>query len=117
MWLAGKSLEHVSHVTECRRSAELDRHRLGVPVGDRDSIYLRRNRDIGVLESPVLERTENFLRFRFQLLFFTCDERDDIARDVQGGEARITGSRHGLHGDDGCELHAERPMQRRQRHR
>ena len=100
LWFAGKSLERVPYVTECSRSAELDRHRLGVSVGDRDPIHLRRNRDIGVCDSPVPERTEYFLRFCFQLFLFTCDERDGVARDVQSGAARLARSRHSLHSYD-----------------
>src|SRR5437763_9745003 len=69
------------------------------------------------LDSSRLEATENLLRLTLDLLFLARDERQNVVRDVERGDAGIARARKRLQGRRHDGLDTEARMQRRERER
>ncbi len=125
--LRGRGGQWMTFVDACKRAelcpggehllvgggaAELDADALGVTVVNRDAIAVRAERGIEHVDVIPLECAEQLAYFFLQLLFFVLDERDDVAEDVERGDAGIACAGDGLHGADEELLDAELLVQR-----
>src|SRR5271165_1351314 len=91
-------------------------NRLGVAVFDRNPIAVRRHAECGLLDMIAIQSSEELTRLLFHLLFLFGDIRDDVAQDVERGDARISCSTDRLHRGHENRLDAKFLMKRRERH-
>jgi len=86
-----------------------------VTVFHGDAIALGADGEAGGDDLASLELAEKLACFLLHLFLFVLDVGNDVAENVQGGDAGITRAADGLHGDGKDGFNAESFLQRRQR--
>ncbi len=94
--------------------AELDADALGVAVDDGDAVAVRGEGEGRGLEAGGGGRAEELGDLFLELLFFVLDVGDDVAEDVERGDAGIAGAGDGLQGGDEELVDAEAGFERRE---
>ena len=92
--------------------AELDGDALGVAVFYGDAVAVGGEAGVEGVDAAAGESAKKLDNFFLELFFFVLDEGDDVAEDVEGGDAGVACAGDGLEGGDEEAFDAEAGLER-----
>src|SRR4029077_10422416 len=93
-----------------------DRNRLGVAILYGDTIALRTDLESSVPYCSILQYAQKLPGLGFKLLLFLGNKWNYVAKNIERGDAWISGATYCLHGCDEDRFHTEDTVERSQRH-